>query len=349
MKLKGRTVDAMCRELELLAPEAKSEIIETVYFGGGTPSLLSEEELSALFATIRKFYRVAESAEITLEANPDDFSPEILNHWKKEGINRLSIGVQSFLNRDLTYMERIHDAGQAERVIRMSQQADIKNLTIDLIYGTPGLSQEEWKLNLEKAVMLGVPHISAYALTVEENTPLFHRIRRKQKNAPDENLTADQFLFMADFLEKAGYIQYEVSNFALPGMESRHNSAYWENKPYLGIGPSAHSYRGNRRRMNIANNARYVAAMEEGKNDYFTEEILTGDDEYNEFLLTRLRTRKGLNREDFSARFSPGEWLSLLEELEEIPAEYLVIEEDGIHLSREGLLHADGIAAELFR
>lgn len=339
----------MRKELVMRAGESAEESIKTVYFGGGTPSMLSREEFTALMDTIRFHYRVDTQAEITVEANPDDFSDELLECWKTNGVNRLSIGVQSFHPNDLLYMERVHDTMQAEQAIRQAQKSGIQNITIDLIYGTPGLSHATWKNNLEKAVSLGVPHISAYALTVEENTPLFHRIRRKQKKAPDENQTADQFLFMADFLEKAGYLHYEVSNFALPGMESRHNSAYWENNPYLGIGPSAHSYRAQRRRMNIANNARYIAALESGTTDYFTEELLNPKEAYNEYILTRLRTRKGLNRLEFSSRFGEKDWQELLDNLRQIPDHYLLKEEGHIRLNREGWLQADGIAATLFR
>ncbi len=339
----------MRKELVLRAGESAEESIKTVYFGGGTPSMLSREEFTALMDTIRFHYRVNAQAEITVEANPDDFSDELLECWKTNGVNRLSIGVQSFHPTDLLYMERVHDTMQAEQAIRQAQKSGIQNITIDLIYGTPGLSHATWKNNLEKAVSLRVPHISAYALTVEENTPLFHRIRRKQKKAPDENQTADQFLFMADFLEKAGYLHYEVSNFALPGMESRHNSAYWENNPYLGIGPSAHSYRAQRRRMNIANNARYIAALESGTTDYFTEELLNPKEAYNEYILTRLRTRKGLNRLEFSSRFGENDWQKLLDNLRQIPDHYLLKEEGHIRLNREGWLQADGIAATLFQ
>lgn len=339
----------MQKELVLRACESAEEEIKTIYFGGGTPSMLSREEFTMLMDTIRCHYQVNEQAEITVEANPDDFSDELLECWKTNGVNRLSIGVQSFRPADLLYMERVHDTGQAEQAVRQAQKSGIQNITIDLIYGTPGLSRAAWKNNLEKAVALGVPHISAYALTVEENTPLFHRIRRKQKKAPEENQTADQFLFMADFLEKAGYGHYEVSNFALPGMESRHNSAYWENKPYLGIGPSAHSYRVGHRRMNVANNARYIAALESDTTDYYTEEMLNEREEYNEYILTRLRTRKGVTRLEFSSRFGEKSWYDFLDQVQKIPAQYLLKEESNIRLNREGWLQADGIAAALFR
>ncbi len=347
--LKTRVVNAMHKELALRAGEQAEEKIKTIYFGGGTPSMLSREEFTDLMNAIRIHYRVDEKAEITLEANPDDFSEEMLENWTSNGVNRISIGVQSFHPTDLLYMERVHDAMQAEQAIRQAQRSGIQNITIDLIYGTPGLSHAAWKGNLEKAVSLEVPHISAYALTVEENTPLFHRIRRHQKKAPDENHTADQFLFMADFLEKAGYLHYEVSNFALPGMESRHNSAYWENKPYLGVGPSAHSYKAQRRRMNVANNARYIAALESDSTDYFTEEILNESEAYNEYLLTRLRTRKGVDRLEFSSRFGEKGWEDFLNHLDKIPCRYLLKEENRIRLNKEGWLQADGIAATLFR
>ena len=346
--LKPRLVDAMCRELEQRAGSWPEKQIRTVYFGGGTPSLLTADELGRLMRSIRSRFTVAADAEITFEANPDDMSPENLAVWKQQGINRLSVGIQSFYDRDLRYMERIHDASEAEKAVKRAQTAGFENISIDLIYGTPGLTGAEWTHNLQKAVDLGVPHISAYALTVEDGTPLAHRIRKKQKAGPDEDTQADQFLFMSEFLERNGFVHYEVSNFAKPGRESRHNSSYWEGVPYLGLGPSAHSYDGRNRRMNIANNAKYVDALEKGT-PYFEEEVLTDTDRYNEYLLTRLRTHKGLTREEFEQRYSLGEWVALLEELEEIPEEFLRVHDAGVALSREGLLHADGIAAELFR
>lgn len=349
MELKARVVRAMCLELEQRAATWPDKNVQTVYFGGGTPSLLDETELGLLMQKIRETYTVAPDAEVTLEANPDDITDGNLAAWKKNGINRLSIGIQSFYDRDLHYMERIHTASEAESAIRRAQAAGITNLTIDLIYGTPGLTAEEWKHNLQKAVELGIPHISAYALTVEEGTPLFHRIRKKQKKAPDEDLQADQFLFMSEFLESRGFGHYEVSNLARPGMESRHNSSYWQGVPYMGIGPSAHSYDGRNRRMNVSNNARYVSAFEREAVPYFEEEILTDTDRYNEYLLTRLRTRGGLDREDFEKRYSTGEWVAVLDELSELPEAFLSVTETGVGLSREGMLHADGIAAELFR
>lgn len=347
--LKERVVDAMCKEIELRAKSWSDKNIQTIYFGGGTPSLLNEKELEKLLEKIHKTFIVSTDAEITFEANPDDITTESLAMWKKNGINRLSIGIQSFFDRDLGYMERIHSASEGENAVKRAQQADIKNITIDLIYGTPGLSNDEWKENLQKAVDLGVPHISAYALTVEEGTPLYHRIKKKQKKSPNEDVQADQFLFMSEFLEQHGFEHYEVSNFGKPGLHSRHNSSYWDGIPYMGVGPSAHSYDGKKRRMNVSNNAKYVDAFEKNNPNYFEEEILTGDDMYNEYILTRLRTKKGLSKEHFEKHFSMGEWVALLEELEEIPMEYLYITEDSIALNREGMLHADGIAAELFR
>lgn len=347
--LKERVVDAMCKEIEQRAKTWKEKQIQTIYFGGGTPSLLNEIELGKLIDAIKKNFVISADAEITFEANPDDITDENLSVWIKYGINRLSIGIQSFFDRDLDYMERIHSASEGENAVKRAQKAGIKNITIDLIYGTPGLSNLEWQENLQKAIDLHIPHISAYALTVEEGTPLYHRIKKKQKKSPNEDIQADQFLFMSEFLEQNGFEHYEVSNFGKPNMHSRHNSSYWDAIPYLGIGPSAHSYDGNRRRMNISNNAKYVAAFEKNEQDYFEEEFLTGDDIFNEYLLTRLRTKKGLTKEHFEAIFSIGEWIALLEELEEIPMEYLHITEESISLSREGLLHADGIAAELFR
>lgn len=346
--MKAHMVDAMCLELETRAKTWPEKNITTVYFGGGTPSLLTEDELGRLMDKIRSLFNVSPEAEITFEANPDDITDEHLAGWKKHGINRLSIGIQSFFDRDLHYMERIHDASEAEKSVRRAQQAGITNISIDLIYGTPGLTDAEWKQNLQKAVDLDVPHISAYALTVEEGTPLAHRIRKKQKKAPSDDVQADQFLAMSQFLEQSGFVHYEVSNFAKPGMESKHNSSYWKGVPYMGVGPSAHSYDGRNRRMNMAHNAKYLMAQEQG-NRYFEEEILTDTDRYNEYLLTRLRTRQGLNKDDFEQHYSTGEWVALLEELEELPENYLHVTEEGISLSREGLLHADGIAAELFR
>lgn len=292
----AEVTDAIIREIRQQALFTGSPAIQSVYFGGGTPSILPQKELERITEALEKKFGLAGVAEFTLEANPDDISTEALRSWKSLGINRFSIGVQSFYDRDLRYMNRSHNASEAERCIRLAQDAGFENLSIDLIYGTPGLSNEAWLQNLEKAAALQVPHLSTYALTVEENTPLWFHIRRGRQRAPEEASYEDQFRILQAFLERQGYMHYEISNSARSGFRALHNSAYWYGLPYYGFGPSAHGFDGRQLRYsNLAHNVKYARFRD--LSEIRTEESLDETGQINEYILTRLRLDEG---------FSPG-------------------------------------------
>jgi oxygen-independent coproporphyrinogen III oxidase len=348
LQLKNDFVAALLKETAIQAPYLQNKVIETIYFGGGTPSLLPEGDIQSILSEIQAHYKVDINAEITIETNPDDISQERLREWKVIGINRLSIGIQSFFEEDLLWMNRAHNAIQAKNCIEMAQKEGFSNITIDLIYGTPTLSDEKWKRNVETAISLQVPHLSCYALTVEPNTALHKMIEQQKKDAVDNDKQANQFFLLMEWLSAAGYEHYEISNFAKPGMRSRHNSAYWQGKPYLGLGPSAHSYNGSNRRWNMANNALYIQALQ--KNELvFEEEILTPHQQLNELIMISLRTIEGINlnliKEKFGEKYSE----HLLKHSQSYMATKKIIESGGfLRLTNEGKLLADGIAAALF-
>jgi oxygen-independent coproporphyrinogen-3 oxidase len=340
-------IEAMRREI-LLAADKPLETVHTLYFGGGTPSLLEPEELTLLMEGFRQHFSISAAAEITLEANPDDIRPERISHWTGLGINRLSIGIQSFREADLKWMNRAHDALQARQCIDIARNGGIENLSIDLIYGTPGLTDAAWLENLDTAAALAVPHLSCYALTVEPGTALDTMIRQQKRTAPLSETQAEQFLITMDRLGAVGYEHYEISNFALEGCRSRHNSAYWQGTPYLGIGPSAHSYDGHDRRWNVANNAAYIRSIEEGRIP-FQEESLTDAQRLNEYVMTSLRTIEGMDLQLVGNKWGDIEVQRILREA----APYLIsgkLAHNGnvMQLTREGKLFADGIASDLF-
>ncbi|MFK7806812.1 MAG: radical SAM family heme chaperone HemW [Saprospiraceae bacterium] len=346
VKNKGAMVDAIIREIDLQRDYLESRDLDTIYFGGGTPSLLNEKELNDIFEAIHKVYNIAKDAEITLEANPDDLDKETLGVLRKSIVNRLSIGVQSFHETDLRFMNRAHNSAEALTCIKLAQDAGFPNLTIDLIYGVPGLTNDLWLENLSLFKKLEVPHLSSYCLTVEEGTALHHFVKTGKAPPVDEQKAAEQFELLMDFSEKENYEHYEISNFAKPGFRAKHNTSYWKGISYLGLGPSAHSYNGKSRQWNIANNAKYRKAIEQGETT-FEKEVLKETDQYNEYLLTRLRTIWGVEKSD----------------LEEIAPQYvsnfskkiLQFEKDGTvvrqnnqwTLTRAGKLLADRIAMEL--
>lgn len=341
-------VGAIAKEAVLHQSYLQGEPVATIYFGGGTPSLLDASEIALLLQTIRSHYTVLPQAEITLEANPDDITTEKLEAWKAAGINRLSIGIQSFFETDLQWMNRAHNAGQAKQCIELAQAAGFHNISIDLIYGTPGLSDEAWQQNVETALALRIPHLSCYALTVEEKTPLHKQIARKQKTEVDNEQQARQFQLLMQWLRNAGYEHYEVSNFALPGWRSRHNSSYWRGEKYLGIGPSAHSFDGNSRQWNVANNNIYLQQIEQDTLP-FEKEVLTPEQRLNEHIMIGLRTMEGLDLTSIAAQWGEAESAALAAGAKRFQqAGYLLIDEKNIRLTDEGMLRADGIAAELF-
>ncbi len=300
LKKKGELVDALCNELVLRKNELNGKV-ETIYFGGGTPSLLSSEELQQIFETIYKNYKVSENPEITLEANPDDLSNNLIIQLSKSPINRLSIGIQSFFEEDLKLMNRAHNASEALECIKEAKK-QFENISIDLIYGIPGMSNERWKKNLEIALNLNVPHLSCYALTVEPKTALKKFIEKGIVPPVDEEVAKQHYEILLHETEKAGLENYEFSNFGKPGFHSRNNTAYWEGKPYIGIGPSAHSYDGKSRSWNVANNTKYIKSIAEEIRPSEME-ILSKEDRYNEYIMTGLRTKKGVSLEKVESEF----------------------------------------------
>lgn len=345
---KAALVQAIVQEIAITVPYAASESIATVYFGGGTPSLLTVDELGPILQAVRNRFTVLPDAEITLEANPDDITTDALHGWRTLGFNRLSIGIQSFLAEELQWMNRAHNEAQASNCITLAQQAGFRNLSVDLIYGSPLLSDADWRRNVETVVALGAPHISCYALTVEPKTALHHQIKQQQKAAVDGDKQAAQFLLLMQWLAEAGYEHYEISNFAQPGLRSRHNSSYWQGTPYYGFGPSAHSYDGKARRWNVANNALYIQAL--SKNTIpFEEEILTPTQQLNEYIMIALRTMEGINLGRVENQFGIEARQGLLHQVDTYCREgQAVLRDNRLVLTDAGKLLADGIAADLF-
>lgn len=332
----------------LLQRHYLKENIETLYFGGGTPSILSIEDLQKLMAAIRNGYRIEPTAEITIETNPDDFQEEKLIAWKQLGINRLSIGIQSFFDADLQWMNRAHSAQQAEQCIKMAKAVGFDNITIDLIYGTPTLSDEAWKENVDKALSLGIDHISCYALTVEPKTGLDKMIQQKKIEAVDPDKQARHFSLLMQWLADAGFEHYEISNFSKPGKRSKHNSNYWNGVDYLGLGPSAHSFNGSSRQWNIANNALYIQSLSKDLVP-FELEILTPMQQLNEYIMTSLRTLEGLSLEKVKTNWSEIELEQILQIAQRPIAQGLMLfQENKLILTNDGRLMADGIASDLF-
>lgn len=342
-------IHALIKEIELAELTGKDAITHTVYFGGGTPSLLSEDELKRILDAVTTKFAVSASAEITLEANPDDINPAVLNSWQKAGINRLSLGVQSFNEVELKWMNRAHNAAQSLQSIEDIQAAGFTNFSVDLIYGSPLLSNDAFEKNVNIIIEKNIPHISCYALTVEEKTALHHLIEKKKYEPVDEVRQAGQFDLLLQLTAGAGYEQYEISNFARPGYRSRHNSSYWKGTPYYGFGPSAHSFDGNnKRRWNVANNALYIQSITNNSIP-FEEEQLTATQQLNEFIMIGLRTAEGIDMNQLEEKFGAGKRNALKENAVALKKEGLLLyNEQYIKLSSKGKFLADGIAAELF-
>lgn len=341
-------VDAICTEIQRRKNFFRRESIETIYFGGGTPSLLSAAQLRNILNAVQTTFAVSEGVEITLEANPDDINPEKLNELKSLGVNRLSIGIQSFSDDVLKWMNRAHTGAEATHSVSLARKAGFDNITIDLIYGVPGLSANDWADTLRKAIDLGVDHISSYCLTVESGTALGHRVAKGTEQAVDDALAATHFQTMLNELEAAGYEQYEISNFARNSRYSRHNTSYWTGEKYLGIGPSAHSYDGNIRSWNVASNPRYIKAIQEGILPS-EQEVLSPTDRYNEWVMTGLRTRWGIQPRLALPRYGVNMETLFGESLKNLVESDLAEMQNGrFTLTRKGRLLADGIASELF-
>lgn len=341
-------IDAMIREMEMRKEELPVKVLHSVYFGGGTPSLMNDDQLHRIFNSIHELFQIDTDAEITLEANPDDLTREKLKLLRETPVNRLSIGVQSFFDNHLQLMNRAHNAAMALQSIHDAADAGFTNLTIDLIYGVPGMTIEEWRSNLETAFALPVNHLSCYHLTIEKNT-LLNKMVRDGKIVPvyeDESL--QQFELLMDLTEARGFDHYEISNFAREGYYSRHNRAYWNDTPYLGIGPSAHSYTGKERRWNVSSNAAYVASLKRGELPS-KGEVLTTQNHYNEYIMTGLRTSSGVDSGAILERFGEPVLRDFLVQADRwMEGGELLQEGSRYYLSRSGKLLADRIASGFF-
>jgi oxygen-independent coproporphyrinogen-3 oxidase len=345
---KQQLVNALCQEMLLQKEYLEGEALKTIYFGGGTPSLLNQNEIEKLFNSIHKNFSVAKDPEVTLEANPDDLGIENLKRLSKAGVNRLSIGIQSFDDRVLKFLNRAHSSMQATNCMDHAREVGFKNISIDLIYAIPDQDENLWRKNIEQAISLSPEHISAYSLTIEEKTVFGSWFKKGKLKIETEDVAALQMEVLMDSLAVAGYEQYEISNFSKPGFHSRHNSSYWKQKKYLGIGPSAHSYNGVNRQYNLKNNSLYIQSIEQNKIPFEMEQ-LTRSNHINEYLLTTLRTSWGcdlnylIHNYDFDLlnekkrEFDQFQLAGLLEK-----------KENYILLTRKGKLLADKIAADFF-
>ncbi|MBC7902846.1 MAG: radical SAM family heme chaperone HemW [Gemmatimonadaceae bacterium] len=346
--LQNDFISALLKESALQQQYLAGSSIETIYFGGGTPSLLPKSDLVSILSALRNHYDVSPSAEITLEANPDDFSLSFAVGWRKAGFNRLSIGIQSFFEEDLRWMNRAHDALQATNCIDIARSAGFENFTIDLIYGTPGLTDEKWETNVQTAISLNIPHLSCYALTVEPGTALQKMVELKKKENVDPEKQARQFSLLMKWLVEAGYEHYEISNFAKPGFRSLHNSNYWKGVHYLGLGPSAHSFNGIERKWNIANNALYIQSILNGEIPA-EKELLTTEQQLNEYIMTALRTSDGLDLDHVTTIAGYKYSALVLDSVRKyVGLGHAVVNGQRITLTPAGKLFADGIASDLF-
>jgi oxygen-independent coproporphyrinogen-3 oxidase len=348
--MKKDWIIALQKEILLQSETALyNQKVETIYLGGGTPSILETKELEIIFEALRNQFVIDKDAEITLEANPDDIDRNKLNEWSLLGINRLSLGIQSFVEDELLWMNRAHNAETALKSLDLIAASEISNLSVDIIFGSPLLSDENLKKNLQIVTERNIPHISCYALTVEEKTSLHHAIKNKKTKDVDQEKQARQFFLVMKTLENAGYEQYEISNYAKGGMRSRHNSNYWNGSPYLGLGPSAHSFAGvNKRRWNISNNSLYIQNLYNNQLP-FEEETLTFNQQMNEYVMTSIRRKEGIDLNFFKKKFGDNNFENLKIACKKInDIGYLSWDNHFIKLTKEGKLFADGIAADLF-
>jgi len=349
LQLKEPLLLALEKEIISRKNELNNEEIETIYFGGGTPSILKTDELKRIIETLYVHYPVSKTAEITLEANPDDLTKSKIKELVNTSINRFSIGVQSFHNEDLLYMNRAHNASEAETAIKASQDSGFENITIDLIYGTPTLTEEGWLDNLRKTVSFNVPHISCYALTVEDKTPLASLIQRKKMLAVDEIKVTEHFSILVKTLSQEGFEQYEISNLAKTGYRSKHNSSYWHGKPYLGLGPGAHSFNGlDQRRWNVANNAQYIQKINSNET-YFDHEVLSLNNRFNEYIMTHLRLIEGVQLKEIEQKFGLEFATYVLEVTNQWDKNWYAKSGNSLILSNSGKIISDRLASDLFK
>lgn len=346
-ELKNRYVSALCNELKMRKEYLKGEMIETIYFGGGTPSQLEENDFRQLFDTLKTHYGLEHCEEITLEANPDDLSSEYLEMLSTLPFNRISMGIQTFDDATLKLLRRRHNATTAIEAVHRCREAGFQNISIDLIYGLPGETKERWENDLIQAIHLVPEHISAYHLIYEEDTPIYTMLQKQQIHEVNEDSSLQFFTLLMEHLQKAGYEHYEISNFCRPGKYSRHNSSYWKGISYLGCGPSAHSFNGTEREWNISSIDRYIKGIEENQRDFETE-YLTPTTQYNEFIITTLRTVWGTPLSELKQKFGEDKW----EYCRKMAASYLKngkLEEtnDTLRLTREGIFISDSIMSDL--
>ncbi len=348
LSTKRELVEAIARELTLQKDYVNGERINTIYLGGGTPSMLDAEELELLFTTIHKNFSVNEAAEITFEANPDDLSLPRLRQLRSQGVNRLSIGIQSFDDKVLQFLNRAHNGQSAVICVEEARDAGFQNISIDLIYAIPGQDDEAWKQNIVQAIRLSPEHISSYSLTIEDKTVFGRWAATGKLKVTEDDIAATQLETLVTLLEAADFAQYEVSNFARPGFESRHNSSYWKQERYLGVGPSAHSYNQSSRQYNISNNAAYVRSMQQNIIP-FTLESLTREDKINDFLLTTLRTQWGTDLKKLQELYQYDLLADHRQYIESLcEQKFALLRNDTLLLTKSGKLLADKIASDLF-
>ena len=355
LKKKDEMILALAKEIELRSkntsnfqlPTSSHETIETIYFGGGTPSILSIQDITLLIDEVYKNYKVVENPEITVEANPDDLTEERIIELSKNRVNRLSIGIQSFFEDDLQMMNRAHNSNEASKCLEIATKY-FDNISLDLIYGIPGMSNEKWKQNIEKALSFNIPHISSYALTVEPKTALDTFIKKGIIKEPNDEVAQEHFHILVEMLQENGFIHYELSNFGKENYFSKNNSSYWLGKKYIGIGPSAHSYNGISRSWNIANNSLYIKSIQENKLPLTSEE-LTKEDSYNEYIMTGLRTIWGVSLEKIKAEFGQ-DFSDYLNQQSQrfIDDGLLIVENQTLKTTKKGKFLCDGIASDLF-
>lgn len=347
LKKKDEMILALAKEIEMRKSEFQDEIVETIYFGGGTPSILSIEDLRFLIDEIYRNYKVVENPEITVEANPDDLTENRIIEFSKNKVNRLSIGIQSFFGDDLKMMNRAHNVEEAKKCLEIATQY-FDNISIDLIYGVPEMSNEKWLQNIETALSFGVPHISSYALTVETKTALHSFIQKGIIPQPDDEVAQEHFHILVDKLSENGFIHYELSNFGKENYFSKNNSSYWLGKKYIGIGPSAHSYDGKNRGWNVSNNSLYIKSIQENKLPIEIE-TLTKTDRYNEYIMTGLRTIWGVSLERIEQEFGKTYLDYLNQQAAKFIEDHLLFVDDNIlRTTKKGKFLSDGIASDLF-
>lgn len=343
---RSELIFSIVHEIELRKHELINPV-ETIYLGGGTPSILTKVELESIFQKIQNSFRFAKQIEITMEVNPEDVMRENVSIWKSIGINRISIGLQSLKESDLEWMNRAHNSYQGFQAVELLKKSGFENISVDLIYGLPELTINEWEQHLNQIITLDIEHISAYCLTVEKRTALNHFVKTGKLKTPSDDLQSEQFNLMRRVLSKYGFYQYEVSNFSKVGFESKHNSAYWQNKQYLGVGPAAHSYDGKERRWNVSNNTKYFKGV--GKNNsWFETETLSKNEQWNELFMTGLRTKWGVQKGKISefGGLSSSELKKISELIEN---KDLFETTNAFILSEKGMLKADAIASSFFR